>query len=166
MGGASRYGRVVADYRFVTTWCLDAPIERVFEAIDDAAAWPQWWRGVERTELLEQGDEDGIGRLWRLTWRSRLPYELTFESRVTRREPPHLLEGIADGELAGVGRWRLYEGRGTAAVYEWNVRTSRAWMNRLAPVARPLFAWNHDVVMRQGAEGLAGLLGAPLLVRS
>ena len=43
---------------------------------------------------------------------------------------------------------------GTAAVYEWNVRTARPWMNRLAPVARPLFAWNHDVVMRQGAEGL------------
>ena len=160
------YGRVVADYRFVTTWCLDAPIERVFEAIDDAAAWPQWWRGVKRTELLEQGDEDGVGRLWRLTWRSRLPYELTFESRVTRREPPHLLEGTADGELVGIGRWRIYEGRGTAAVYEWNVRTSRAWMNRVAPVARPLFAWNHDVVMRHGAEGLAGLLGAPLLVRS
>ena len=39
-------------------------------------------------------------------------------------------------------------------------------MNRLAPVARPLFAWNHDVVMRRGAEGLARLLGAQLLVRS
>ena len=46
------------------------------------------------------------------------------------------------------------------------MRTSRAWMNRLAPVARPLFAWNHDAVMRQGAAGLAALLDAPLLVRS
>ena len=117
-------------------------------------------------ELLARGADDGVGRLWRLTWRSRLPYDLTFESRVTRREPPHLLEAQADGELIGVGRWRLFEGHGTAVLYEWNVRTSRAWMNRLAPVARPLFAWNHDVVMRQGAEGLATLLDAPLLVRS
>jgi hypothetical protein len=37
-------------------------------------------------------------------------------------------------------------------------------MNRLAPLARPLFAWNHDVVMRQGAAGLARLLQAQLLV--
>ena len=65
----------MADYRFVTTWCLDAPIERVFDAIDDAAAWPQ-------------------------------------------------------------------------------------------PLARPAFAWNHDVVMRQGTEGLAQLLGSPLVARS
>ena len=70
------------------------------------------------------------------------------------------------GDLIGVGRWRLFEGQATAVVYEWNVRTSQAWMNRLAPAMRPLFAWNHNVVMRQGAEGLAGLLGAPLLVRS
>ena len=157
----------MADYRFLTTWCLDAPIERVFEAIDDAAAWPRWWKGVTRADLVEEGDEDGVGRLWRFTWRSRLPYDLSFDSRVVRREPPHLLEGHADGELIGVGRWRLYDGPGgTAAVYEWDVRTSRAWMNRAAPVARPLFAWNHDAVMRQGGEGLARLLGAPLLARS
>jgi hypothetical protein len=153
-------------YRFVTTWCLDAPIDRVFEAIDDCARWPEWWDGVTRAQLLEPGAEDGVGRLWRYTWRSKLPYALTFESRVTRREPPYLLEGDAHGELIGIGRWRLFEGPATAVIYEWNVRTSRAWMNRIAPVAKPLFAWNHDVVMRQGAEGLARLLDAPLLVRS
>ena len=155
-----------ASYRFVTTWCLDAPIERVFDAIDDAAAWPSWWKGVTRTDLLEPGDANMIGRVWDLTWRSRLPYDLRFQSTVTRREPPHLLEGSAGGERIGVGRWRLYEGDGTAAVYEWDVRTARAWMNRLAPIARPAFAWNHDAVMRQGAEGLARLLGARLLVSS
>jgi uncharacterized protein YndB with AHSA1/START domain len=156
----------MANYRFVTTWCLDAPIERVFEAIDDAARWPQWWKGVTRADLLDPGDEDGVGRLWSFTWRSRLPYDLSFQSRVTRREPPYLLEGDADGELIGVGRWRLFDGRGTAVVYEWDVRTSRAWMNHLAPVARGLFAWNHNAVMRQGGEGLARRLDAPLRVNS
>jgi len=121
---------------------------------------------VRSAELLEDGDENGVGRLWRYVWRSRLPYNLEFDSRVTRLERPWLMEGQAEGELTGIGRWRLFEGRGTAVVYEWNVRTSRSWMNALAPVARPVFAWNHDVVMRQGAEGLARLLDAPLLVRS
>jgi hypothetical protein len=36
-------------------------------------------------------------------------------------------------------------------------------MNLLAPVARPLFKWNHDQIMRQGAEGMARLLNARLL---
>jgi uncharacterized protein YndB with AHSA1/START domain len=153
------------DYRFVTTWCLDAPIGPVFAAIDESARWPEWWKGVRRAELLEDGDDDGVGRLWRFVWRSRLPYELAFDSRVTRREPPFLLEATVAGELAGLGRWRLYEGgTGTAVVYEWNVRTTRPWMNVLEPVARPVFAWNHDVVMRQGGEGLARLLGVKLLV--
>jgi len=156
----------MGQYEFVTTWCLDAPIDRVFSAIEDSARWPEWWRGVRSAELLEDGDENGVGRLWRYVWRSRLPYNLEFDSRVTRLERPWLMEGQAEGELTGIGRWRLFEGRGTAVVYEWNVRTSRSWMNALAPVARPVFAWNHDVVMRQGAEGLARLLDAPLLVRS
>jgi hypothetical protein len=154
----------MSDYRFVTTWCLDAPIDRVFAAIEDTARWPEWWSGVRAADLLEDGDEDGVGRLWRLVWRSRLPYDLAFESRVTRIERPYVLEGDADGELVGVGRWRLYEGQGTAVVYEWNVSTARAWMNHLAPVARPLFGWNHNVVMRWGGQGLARRLGARLLV--
>jgi hypothetical protein len=36
-------------------------------------------------------------------------------------------------------------------------------MNVLGPVARPAFAWNHDLVMRQGGLGLAAKLGAPLV---
>ena len=39
-------------------------------------------------------------------------------------------------------------------------RRTRAWMNRLAPMGRPAFAWNHDYVMRHGAQGLAERLGA------
>jgi hypothetical protein len=156
----------MAQYEFVTTWCVDAPIDDVFSAIEDSARWPEWWKGVQSAELLEEGGESGVGRLWRYVWRSRLPYDLEFDSRVTRLERPWLIEGRAEGELTGFGRWRLYEGRGTAVVYEWNVSTSRPWMNALAPLARPLFAWNHDVVMRQGAEGLARLLDAPLLTRS
>jgi hypothetical protein len=57
-------------------------------SIADSARWPEWWKGVRRAELLEDGAEDGVGRLWRFVWRSRLPYELAFDSRVTRREPP------------------------------------------------------------------------------
>jgi uncharacterized protein YndB with AHSA1/START domain len=154
----------MAEYKFLTTWLLEADRERVWEAIYDSERWPQWWRGVLETERLAEGDEHGIGQVGRYVWKSKLPYRLDFVMTTTRVERPHLLEGHAEGELTGTGRWRFYEEDGvTAAVYEWNVRTTRAWMNALAPVARPIFAVNHDWVMRNGGEGLARLLGARLL---
>jgi hypothetical protein len=132
--------------------------------IDDTAAWPQWWRGVVRVDQLDSGDSGKVGSRYAIEWRSRLPYPLEFEFTVDRVERPLLMEGRADGELAGTGRWRLFEDAGvTAVLYEWNVRTTKPWMNRMGPVARPIFGWNHDVVMRWGGEGLARRLGARLL---
>ena len=115
-------------------------------------------------DKLEEGDENGIGQYGRYVWKSKLPYKLEFFVRTTKVEKPYLLEGDASGELSGVGRWRLFEqGPTTAVLYEWNVSTTRAWMNLLAPVGRPVFAVNHDYVMRNGGRGLAQLLGARLL---
>jgi hypothetical protein len=154
----------VADYSFLTTWLLEAPREQVFEAIYDQASWPRWWRGVEEAEELRPGEDGGVGTVARMVWKSLLPYRVEFEVTTTRIERPHLLEGDAVGELSGVGRWRLYEQGGvTAVLYEWNVATSKAWMNVLAPVARPVFEWNHDWVMARGAEGISQLLGCRLM---
>src|SRR3954468_20900537 len=154
----------MADYAFLTTWLLDCPREPVWEAIYDQERWPEWWRGVEEAEELEPGDESGVGTLSRLVWRSRLPYRLEFEVRTKRVERPHLMEGHAGGELSGTGRWRLFDQNGvTAVLYEWNVGTSRAWMNLLAPIGRPIFAWNHNWVMARGGEGLARRVGCDLL---
>jgi uncharacterized protein YndB with AHSA1/START domain len=154
----------LAEYRFLTTWLLAAPRERVWDAIYDSERWPEWWHGVLEADKLEEGDETGVGQYGRYVWKSKLPYKLEFFVRTTKVEKPHLLEGNAEGELTGIGRWRLFEQGGvTAALYEWNVRTTRAWMNLLAPLARPVFAVNHDYVMRNGGHGLAELLGVPLL---
>jgi hypothetical protein len=84
--------------------------------------------------------------------------------RITGVDRPERMDGHAVGELTGTGRWRLREDGGTTTVqFEWRVRTTRAWMNALAPVARPVFRWNHDWIMRQGGRGLAQRLGAELL---
>jgi uncharacterized protein YndB with AHSA1/START domain len=152
------------DYRFLTTWLLDCAREPVWEAIFDQRSWPSWWRGVRDVVELEPGDEDGVGSHSRLTWRSRLPYDLVFEARTRRVERPHLIEADAFGELTGTGRWRLFEQRGvTAVLYEWNVATSKRWMNAAAPLLAPVFAANHDWVMRSGATGISRLLGCRLL---
>jgi uncharacterized protein YndB with AHSA1/START domain len=154
----------LAEYQFLTTWLLEAERERVWKAIYDSERWPEWWKGVLEADKLEEGDENGVGQFGRYVWRSKLPYKLEFHARTTRVQRPHLLEGTVEGELAGTGTWRLYEEDGTTAVlYRWNVRTTKSWMNLLTPIARPIFAVNHDYVMRNGGEGLAKLLGARLL---
>jgi uncharacterized protein YndB with AHSA1/START domain len=155
----------MAEYAFLTTWLLESPREPVWEAIHDQARWPQWWRGVEEAEEIRRGPDGGdVGSVSRMVWKSLLPYRVGFEVTTTRVEPQHLLEGQATGELEGVGRWRFYEQDGvTAVLYEWNVATTKPWMNRMAPLLRPAFEWNHDWVMARGGEGIAKLLGCRLL---
>ena len=154
----------MADYAFLTAWRIAAPREVVFDVIHASERWPEWWDGVERVEKLEEGDADGRGSLGRYAWRSAMRYRLEFEMRITNVERPHRMDGTAVGELTGTGIWRLYEDdAGTAVLFEWRVRTTRWWMNLLAPVAGPVFKWNHDRLMRAGGRGLAQRLGAELL---
>ena len=84
-----------------------------------------------------------------------------------RIEPPLLLEGTAIGELQGHGRWQLSTADTETIVrYDWNVETNKWWMNLLAPIARSLFEWNHNVVMNWGAKGLEERLGTTVVAVS
>ena len=149
-------------YQFVTTWFLEATPEAVFDALLHSESWPDWWRGVTRVEELERGDADGLGNVRRYTFRSLLPYSLTFQMRSTMIDRPSVLAGDASGDLVGRGRWSLTPAEGGVTVrYDWQVATTREWMNVLAPITGPIFAWNHDLVMRWGEEGLRGHLGLP-----
>jgi hypothetical protein len=149
-------------YRFVTVWRLQAPIDRVFAEIDDAEAWPTWWPNVRRVEPLERGDADGIGARYRTTFVGKLPYELRFDLRVTLREAPTSLVGVATGELEGTGEWTLWtEEDWTVVRYVWAIRTTAQWMNLLAPLpfVDDIFRLNHHAVMRNGLVGIRRRLG-------
>jgi uncharacterized protein YndB with AHSA1/START domain len=160
------------DYSFLTTWLIEAPREPIFAALWDSERWPEWWPGVVRAEQAAAGDPaTGLGRRGTYEWRSTIPYPVRFEVVATRIERPALLEGRASGGMEGIGRWRLLELGGgdtaaTAVLYEWRVRPTAGWMGMLAPLASPVFHWNHDRLMRAGGEGLARHLGARLLARS
>ncbi|NLF53471.1 MAG: polyketide cyclase [Thauera phenolivorans] len=148
-------------YELTTVWQFDAPIEAVWAALVDAENWPRWWPGIEQVAVLDRGDADGVGARRCYTCRSLLPYRLRFVSRVTRVEPLQLLEGRVEGELEGRGCCRLTHSDGHVFVrYDWQVRTTRRWMNLLAPLAKPLFRWNHDKLMEAGGSGLARHLKA------
>lgn len=96
-----------------------------------------------------------------MSWRSLLPYEVSFRARIERVEPPWLIEGRVEGHLRGTGRCRVLEppDGGTTVVFDLAVETAMPWMNLVAPLGRPVFAWNHDVLMRRGGEGIARELG-------
>ena len=154
----------MAAYEFVTVWRFESPLEPVWGMVYRAADWPTWWRGVLRVETVREGGGDHVGSVSRYTWKSRLPYLLIFEMETTRVEPRAAIEGRARGELAGTGRWQFSHDAGVTTVrYDWRVETTRRWMNLLAPLARPVFRWNHDVVMDWGADGLARRLGVKRL---
>ena len=155
----------MAEYHFVSTWQIQAPIDRVWEEIYHTERWPSWWKYVVGVDELEPGAADGVGKRLHLQFRTRLPYTLGFDVRVTRVQPPSELEAEAAGELEGTGRWTLTSANGGTLVrYYWDIHTTRRWMNLLAPVARPVFGWNHDELMREGGQSLARRLGVNLVL--
>jgi uncharacterized protein YndB with AHSA1/START domain len=144
-----------AQFRLTTQWRFDASIDAVWQVLSRTAEWPQWWPAVIEVQELASGDALGIGAYRRMTWRTALPYTLSFNMRTTRVERLTLIEGQSEGELAGIGRWQLSEADGRTLVqYDWIVNVTKPWMRGLLPVLRPVFAWNHRVVMEWGQRGL------------
>jgi uncharacterized protein YndB with AHSA1/START domain len=149
-------------FELVTYWHLGAGVEQVWQHLCETDSWPSWWPSVTAVELLRRGrTPDGVGAIRRLHWKTALPYDLVFDVEVVGIEPLRRIEGRAFGELEGSGTWTLRpEAGGTIVRYDWKVDVTKAWMRTLSPVLRPIFAWNHGIVMRRGAAGLAGILQA------
>ena len=157
---------VAVEYRFLTTWLLESPRERVWDAIYDQSAWPSWWRGVEDVVELGPGDETGSARTRASPGARGCPTTSSSRSTDARSTSRTCSRPRPSASWTGTGRWRLFEqDEVTAVLYEWNVATTKAWMNRSRRSLRPVFEWNHDWVMRNGGVGIAELLGCRLLAR-
>ena len=147
----------MARYHFVTEFSVSASRDVVWDAVRDPTDWPSWWKWLKRVEPLAVGGPDGLGDRYRYSFGTALPYTLSFDMVVTSVDRPRTLVGEASGELDGSGHWLLEDAAdgGTSVTYVWLVETTRRWMNLLAPIGRPAFSWNHDVLMRDFAKGAA-----------
>lgn len=147
-------------YSFTTKWKTSAPVHDVWEAIRLSLDWPQWWKSFVSVTELQPGDNLGIGSIRRYTLQSPTRYKLTFDLLLTERVEHKKLKGEASGELAGTGTW-LFDIRDGMTYIEcqWNVSTTKAWMNLLAFILKPAFQYNHKQVMKKGAGFLAQRLG-------
>ena len=151
-------------YSFVTNWELRAPLEDVWNAVYNSLEWPQWWRGVKSVIEIQKNDENGINGIREYTWKSFLPYQLKFSMQLTEKEHLKRLKGVAFGELEGTGEWTFKQELGNVYVqYNWNMVTNKKWMNTFSFLLKPVFKFNHDVVMYWGGKALAKKLGTSLL---
>ena len=151
-------------YSFVTNWELQSPINDVWETIYDSITWPIWWRGVKSVIEIEKEDANGLNGVKKYTWQSVLPYKLTFSMKLTGKEYPTHLKGVAFGDLEGTGEWFFSTKNDVTHVsYNWNVCTHKSWMNTFYFLLKPLFVYNHNKIMHWGAVGLARKLNATLI---
>lgn len=144
-------------YSFRDEWHVDAAPSRVWALIEQPATYPLWWPIYLDAKVTE--DRGPVGSVARLKFRVLLPYTLSVTTTSTRSEAPRLLEGTVSGELQGSWRWTLEPAAsGTRVIFEERVQTNRWILDLLAPIAHRLFALNHRVAARKGAEGMRAYL--------
>jgi len=148
------------EFNFKNVWVIDAPIEMVWDVIAASEHWPEWWPYLDSVVEVCKGELDGTGSIRRFIWGGSLPYRLSFQIMVTKVNHPRLIEGVASGDLEGLGRWLLANrgGGSTEVEYSLNVRSTKSWMRMLSPFLRWFFTWNHNRVMESGRRGLASYL--------
>jgi hypothetical protein len=147
-------------FTFFDEWRLAADVDAVCAVVRDVEGWPEWWPSVRTVVPV-------IGRTrptWEFRFRTRLPYGMAFAAEVLRDDPLVGVEAWVTGRVDGDGRWTAtaIDG-GTLVRFDWWVEPQVAWMQAVAPLARPIFSWNHRSLMAEGARGLARRLDTHLL---
>lgn len=154
----------MAHYRFESEWVLSAPIDVVFGALVHPERYSEWWPSVRNSQLIEQGDEAGVGSRAKYYLRSPLLFGMQFETKTIEVDPPRRIHSLVRGELVGTATIALNSTSvGTKVRIAWHVSTTKRWMDVLAPIAKPLFVWAHHIFMREGCAALAHRLGARLI---
>jgi hypothetical protein len=149
-------------FEFFDEWRLATGSDAVWTVIRDVEGWPNWWRSVR--SITPVPEKTALSYEFR--FRTRLPYDMAFAAELTR-DDRLLWAGVqVTGRVAGSGRCAAsaIDG-GTLVRFDWWVSPQLAWMRAVAPLARPIFSWNHRSLMAEGAVGLARRLDTHLLAK-
>ncbi len=141
------------EYFFLDEWDVEAPIEKVFEALADSRTYPLWW-----TPVYLKAESDGppkVGRIAYHHFKGRLPYDLRLRSEIVELVPPTRIAIRVAGDLTGRGVWSLQQrGDRVHVVFDWLVMADKVLLKILTPVLKPLFRWNHAWAIARAKEGL------------
>jgi uncharacterized protein YndB with AHSA1/START domain len=143
-------------YELESRWRVPGKIDAVYDVLTDAEALPHWWPDAYyRVREVARGDAQGRGRIADIVTRGKLPYEISWRLELLEAEKPNRILVRASGELVGYGEWRLRQDGETVELdYTWHVRAEKPWMKRIEFLLKPVFALNHQWVMRRGEQGM------------
>jgi hypothetical protein len=142
-------------YHFITHWRIESTIKEVSEIIGDASDLVRWWPSVYLdAQVLEQGDERGLGRVVSLHTKGWLPYTLRWSSRVTDiRQDGFTLE--ASGDFDGRGIWTFeQDGSWVNITFDWKINAEKPLLRYFSFLMKPIFSANHRWAMARGEESL------------
>lgn len=140
-------------YKFVSIWRIQAPQSAVGQALLHYEDWTSWWQGLENVRVIHT--KNPVSLRFICTWRSMLGYKLYTTITVSSHIPNTYIAFTSAGDLVGDGNFILHQhGAATTITIHWNVYTTKAWMNLLTPLLRPIFVYSHSRLMKQGETGL------------
>ncbi|HXG91732.1 MAG TPA: SRPBCC family protein [Blastocatellia bacterium] len=144
------------EYHFITRWRVEGAINEVADILKDAASLPRWWPSVYLdVQVLEPGDEEGIGKVVSLYTKGWLPYTLRWQFRVTESRYPEGFGLEAWGDFNGRGVWSLeQDGEFVNITYDWKIRADKPLLRALSFLLKPIFSANHRWAMARGEESL------------
>ena len=144
---------MAAEYVFVDEWDVDAPQERVFDALADMRTYPEWWRPTYKEVQCDGPPE--VGRVSTHRFSAQLPYTLETRNTIASIDRPREFAFDAEGDLRGRGVWTLTPRDGKVHVrFDWRVHADRALLRYLTPLLRPLFRWNHNDAIKSAMKNL------------
>ncbi|WP_162458333.1 SRPBCC family protein [Pseudactinotalea terrae] len=142
-------------YRLTTTWHLPAAPEPVWGAVEQVAAWPHWWPGIDAAAMVRHAGSDGLGQRVHLVVRSPFGYRLRFGVEIVAAAPPRYARARVVGDLVGLGSWRVDPAAdGCIATIRWEVTPARGLLHALGPLVGAPARWAHARVMHEGQRGL------------
>lgn len=156
---------MTAQYHLITRLRLSVDRASTWDTFIEVEEWPRWWRWLEDVEMIREGDDDGVGAIFRQSITSPLRYGFSWETEIVRVIDQSLVELDSSGALQGRGRFEMSGANGgpTDVVFTWLVETNKRWMNLIAPIGRPVFTWSHDRLMADFGRGMASEAGGDLL---
>jgi hypothetical protein len=149
----ARLARRLNHFRFESVWDLDRPCDEVFHVLQDLFSYSSWWPEVKKVQVVDDTTAYVMVR-------ALLPYTLRFQLEQQLAAPEAgVLQASMTGDLQGWSRWTLSPSAGGCRLrFEEEVWVNRFLLKVLSPVARPLLAANHYVMMRRGERGLRQFL--------
>ena len=128
----------------------------VNDAVSIADPLADWWpSGFLHVDVIERGDDRGLGKVLDVVTKGWLPYTIRWSQRVTEINPPHAFTIEVRGDFDGRGVWAFQQdGDHVLATFDWRIDADKPLLRYGSPMFKPQFTWNHHWNMARGWESL------------